>query len=147
MALRFLSLEVKKIALLLLFFSVQLPDTFTPTKSIRATCDTYFEICISVCTSLSIWYLSEALAKTLTLPSYTCSSNIKVVYLHSLSRGFSWGSTDFFFECWLKYLSLAQMCRENVAFYYSLNWSGLFCFLDIREGNHYIVTQKKLSPT
>lgn len=31
-----------------------LPDTFVPTKSTRATCDTCFEICISVCTSLWI---------------------------------------------------------------------------------------------
>lgn len=113
----------------------------------RVNCDAYFEICISVCTSLSIWYLSfEALAKTLTLPSYTCSSNIKVVHLHSLSRGFSWGSTEFF-EYWLNYLSLAQVCRENGDFYYSVDWSGISCFLITREGNSYIVTQKKLSPT
>lgn len=68
----------------------------------------YFEIYICF-TSVCIWYLSsEASNKALILiSSYTCFSNRKVVYLCSLSRGLSWGSTDIFeYQCLAKFLKL-----------------------------------------
>lgn len=51
------------------------------------------------------------------------------------------------YQCLAKFFEGWPRCTEKMElFYYSINSSGLLCFLDIREGKHYVVTWKELGP-
>lgn len=91
---------------------------------VRYFCDAHFEICILVCTSLCISYLSSG-ASTKTYFNIQLYQLFKSYLFVFPQDGFPRGSFDCFFfflnfSAWLNDSNSVQMCRENESFFIAL---------------------------